>query len=115
LCQTPGLETTVNSPFHILYGILKRHFDNSNQGVSGVVNIILKLCAPLNIDVYDLTVLLVQTCSLAIANNNNDYFHHYSNTDNGPMRICLLNQSFLFISDKNSLPLVSDLTGATVV
>jgi hypothetical protein len=42
LYQTPGLDTTVNSPFHILYRILKHHFDNSNQGVSGVANIILK-------------------------------------------------------------------------
>jgi hypothetical protein len=36
-----SFSTTVNWPFHILYWILKRHFDNSNPGVSGVSNIIL--------------------------------------------------------------------------
>jgi hypothetical protein len=36
-CIQAKFDTTVNSPFHILY-----HFDNLNQGVSGVANIILK-------------------------------------------------------------------------
>jgi hypothetical protein len=37
---SPGLDATVNSPFHILYWILKRHFDNSNQVVDSVANLI---------------------------------------------------------------------------
>jgi hypothetical protein len=35
-------DTTVNLLFHILYWILKRHFDKLNQGINGVANLILK-------------------------------------------------------------------------
>jgi hypothetical protein len=34
-------DTTVNSQFHILYWILKCHFDKPNQDVSGVANLII--------------------------------------------------------------------------
>jgi hypothetical protein len=53
-CRTTGLDTTLNSPFKAL----KRHFDNSNQGVNGVANLILKSKPALIINLNDLTVLL---------------------------------------------------------
>jgi hypothetical protein len=36
-CIQAKFDTTVSSPFHILY-----HFDNLDRGVGGVANIILK-------------------------------------------------------------------------
>jgi hypothetical protein len=50
------IQLTVNSPFHTLHWTLKRHPDNSNQGVSGVANIILKSQPPPITNLDDLTV-----------------------------------------------------------